>query len=90
MWCGRLVYRLRNLHLLKYILKIETLFERSFIHTMHNLYPSFDNDASNRPKQHYFEITHSKQCYTFSKYWYILKKTQFNGALRQTAETWRG
>ena len=43
------------------------VFKQSFINTMHYLYSSFDFDASNSPKLHFFEITHTMQCYTISK-----------------------
>ena len=42
------------------------VFKQSFICIMHNLYPSFD--AINSPKLFCFEITHTKQCYTISKF----------------------
>ena len=43
------------------------VFKKSSIYTLHNLYPSFDFDASDSQKLHCFEITHTKQCYTISK-----------------------
>ena len=55
------------------------VFKQSFINTMHYLYSSSDFDASNSPKLHFFEITHTMQCY--------LKVP--NDTLYQTAETTR-
>ena len=45
---------------------------------MHNLYPSFDFDTSNRQKLHCFEITHTKHYYTISKL--SVMEARFNGA----------
>ena len=70
MWCGHLVYRLEKLTPAKIELKNQTfmlnVFKKAFIYTMRSLYSSFDFDASNSPKLHCFEITHTKQCYTIS------------------------
>ena len=85
--CGRLVYRLEKLTLAKIDLKnrksfMFNVFKQSFIYIMHNLYPYFD--AGNSPKLYCFEIMHTKQCYSISKF--SLKKPPF-GALHQTAGT---
>ena len=44
------------------------IFKQLHFYTMHNLYPSFDFDATNSPRLHCFGRIHTKQCYTISKF----------------------
>lgn len=78
------IWEWENLHLLKQILKNRkhlkfNAFKQFLVYRMHDLF---------NPKLHCFEISHTKQYCTISKF--RLKLPQFNDTLHRTTETWWG